>query len=72
MARRNRRVEIGWTWVGRPYQLSHVNTEAKFLMFRHAFETLGCARVELKTNVLNEKSRNAMKQIGRASCRERV
>ena len=62
--RRNRRVEIGWTWVGRPYQRSHVNTEAKFLMFRHAFETLGCARVELKTNVLNDKSRNAMKRIG--------
>jgi N-acetyltransferase len=62
--RRNRHVEIGWTWVGKPFQRSHVNTEAKFLMMRHAFEDLGCARVELKTNVLNEKSRNAMKRIG--------
>ena len=62
--RRNRRVEIGWTWVGRRFQRSHVNTEAKYLMMRHAFETEGCVRVELKTNVLNEKSRNAMKRMG--------
>ncbi len=60
----NRRVEIGWTWVGRPFQRSHVNTEAKFLMLRHAFETWGCKRVELKTNVFNERSRNAMLRIG--------
>jgi RimJ/RimL family protein N-acetyltransferase len=62
--RRNRRVEIGWTWVGRPFQRTHVNTEAKYLMMRHAFETLGCARVELKTNVLNRRSRDAMLRIG--------
>lgn len=62
--RHNRRVEIGWTWVGRPYQRSHVNTEAKHLMLRHAFETLGCVRVELKTNVLNRRSRDAMLRIG--------
>ncbi len=62
--RRNRRMEIGWTWVGKPFQRSHVNTEAKYLMMRHAFDDLGCVRVELKTNVLNEKSRNAMKRIG--------
>lgn len=61
---RNRRVEIGWTWVGRPFQRSHVNTEAKYLMMSHAFETLGCVRVELKTNVLNQRSRDAMKRIG--------
>jgi len=61
---RNRRVEIGWTWVGREFQRSHVNTEAKYLMMTHAFEVLGCVRVELKTNVLNERSRNAMKRIG--------
>jgi RimJ/RimL family protein N-acetyltransferase len=60
----NRHVEIGWTWVGRPFQRTYVNTEAKYLMLRHAFETLGCTRVELKTNVLNERSRNAMKRIG--------
>src|SRR5438093_3790055 len=62
--RHNRRVEIGWTWVGRPYQRSYVNTEAKYLMLRHAFETLGCVRVELKTNVLNRRSRDAMLRIG--------
>lgn len=62
--RRNRRVEIGWTWIGTAFQRSHVNTEAKHLMMRHAFEELGCVRVELKTNLLNDKSRNAMKRIG--------
>jgi RimJ/RimL family protein N-acetyltransferase len=62
--RRHRRMEIGWTWVGLRHQRSHVNTEAKYLMMRHAFEDLGCVRVELKTNVLNEKSRSAMRRIG--------
>ena len=60
----HRKVEIGWTWVGRPWQRSPVNTEAKFLMLRHAFETWGCIRVELKTDVLNQRSRNAMLRIG--------
>ncbi|TMQ72187.1 MAG: GNAT family N-acetyltransferase [Candidatus Eisenbacteria bacterium] len=60
----NRKAEIGWTWVGRPFQRSHVNTEAKYLMMRHAFETWGCMRVELKTNVLNRRSRDAMLRIG--------
>ncbi|MEO5617549.1 MAG: GNAT family protein [Candidatus Eisenbacteria bacterium] len=63
----NRRVEIGWTWVGRPFQRSHVNTEAKYLMMTHAFESVGCVRVELKTNALNSRSRNAMLRIG---CKE--
>ena len=62
--RYNRRMEIGWTWVGRPFQRSYVNTEAKYLMLRHAFETLGCVRVELKTNALNRRSRDAMLRIG--------
>jgi RimJ/RimL family protein N-acetyltransferase len=65
--RPHRKVEIGWTWVGRPYQRSYVNTEAKYLMLRHAFEVWGCLRVELKTNALNTRSRNAMLRIG---CRE--
>ena len=60
----NHRVEIGWTWIGRPWQRSAVNTEAKYLMLRHAFETLGCKRVELKTDALNERSRNAILRIG--------
>ena len=61
---KNRKVEIGWTWVGKPFQRSHVNTEAKYLMLSHAFEHVGCIRVELKTNALNSKSRNAMLRIG--------
>jgi RimJ/RimL family protein N-acetyltransferase len=62
--REHRRVEIGCTWVGRPWQRSVVNTEAKYLLLRHAFETLGCIRVELKTDSLNEKSRTAIQRIG--------
>jgi N-acetyltransferase len=60
----HRRVEIGSTWIGKPWQRSAVNTEAKYLMLRHAFEELGCIRVELKTDALNEKSRNAILRIG--------
>lgn len=60
----HRRVEIGWTWIGRPWQRTPANTEAKLLMMRHAFETLGCVRVELKTDLLNERSRRAILRIG--------
>ncbi len=60
----NRRVEIGWTWVAREWQRTPVNTEAKYLMLRHAFEELGCMRVEFKTDSTNDKSRNAMLRIG--------
>jgi RimJ/RimL family protein N-acetyltransferase len=60
----NRRVEIGWTWIAPAWQRTGANTEAKVLMLRHAFEGLGCMRVELKTDVLNTKSRNAMLRIG--------
>ena len=60
----HRRLEIGWTWIGRDWQRTAVNTEAKYLMLRHAFETLGCMRVELKTNALNQRSRAAMRRIG--------
>jgi RimJ/RimL family protein N-acetyltransferase len=62
--RTHQRVEIGWTWVGREWQRTAVNTEAKYLLLRHAFETLGCIRVELKTDSLNEKSRAAILRIG--------
>lgn len=60
----NRKVEIGSTWLGRRWQRTVANTEAKYLMLRHAFEQLGCIRVELKTDVLNQKSRNAILRIG--------
>jgi RimJ/RimL family protein N-acetyltransferase len=62
--RTHHRVEIGWTWVAGPWQRSAINTEAKFLLLRHAFETLKCIRVELKTDSLNERSRNAIRRIG--------
>jgi RimJ/RimL family protein N-acetyltransferase len=62
--RRNLRVEIGWTWIARPWQRSPVNTEAKYLMLRYAFEELGCMRVELKTDALNERSRRAIARLG--------
>jgi N-acetyltransferase len=60
----NRRVEIGWTWIAKPWQRSYVNTEAKLLMLRHAFEHWGCLRVELKTDRLNARSRAAIARIG--------
>jgi RimJ/RimL family protein N-acetyltransferase len=58
------RVEIGWTWVAREWQRTAINTEAKYLLLKHAFESLGCMRVELKTDSLNEKSRAAILRIG--------
>ena len=60
----NRRVEIGWTWLRRDRQRTACNTEAKYLMLSHAFDVLGCIRVELKTDALNEKSRAAILRIG--------
>ncbi|WP_205504181.1 GNAT family N-acetyltransferase [Rufibacter psychrotolerans] len=60
----NKGLEIGWTWIISAYQRTAVNTEAKYLLLRHAFEELGCIRVTLKTDVLNERSRQAMLRIG--------
>src|SRR5208283_1669620 len=62
--RANRRVEIGSTWIAPKWQRTAINTEAKYLMLRHAFETWGCIRVELKTDALNQGSRNAILRIG--------
>jgi RimJ/RimL family protein N-acetyltransferase len=62
--RANRRMEIGATWIAAHWRRTAVNTEAKYLMLRHAFETLGCIRVELKTDALNHRSRNAIRRIG--------
>ena len=60
----NRHVEIGATWIAKPWQRTTINSEAKYLMLRHAFETLGCVRVELKTDALNQQSRQAIRRIG--------
>jgi N-acetyltransferase len=62
--RANRRVEIGSTWIVPKWQRTAVNTEAKYLMLRHAFEVWNCSRVELKTDALNQKSRTAILRIG--------
>src|ERR1700680_3992162 len=60
----NRRVEIGSTWIAPAWQRTAVNTEAKYLMLRHAFEVWKCFRVELKTDAQNQRSRNAILRIG--------
>ncbi len=64
IVREHRRVEIGWTWLGTEFQRTVVNTEAKYLMLRHAFEHWGCMRVEFKTSLTNLKSQNAMRRLG--------
>jgi len=60
----NHRVEIGTTWIARSWQRTFVNTHAKFLMLRHAFEGLGCNAVELRTHRLNDQSRAAIERLG--------
>ena len=62
--RANRKLEIGHTWLSASVQRSPVNTEAKYLLLRHAFETMHCVRVQFTTDELNEKSRNAILRIG--------
>ena len=61
---KDRGLEIGGTWYGLDFQRTPVNTECKYLLLRHAFETLGCVRVQLKTDVRNERSQKAIERIG--------
>lgn len=60
----DRRVEIGFTWIGLSWQRTIVNTEAKYLLLRHAFESLGCVRVEFRADSENEASCRAIRRIG--------
>jgi len=60
----HRRVEIGFTFIAAAWQRTHVNSEAKYLMLRHAFEQWGVNRVELLTDALNTRSRAAIARIG--------
>jgi RimJ/RimL family protein N-acetyltransferase len=60
----HRRVEIGWTWIARQWQRTFINTETKYLLLSHAFDALGCMRVEFKTDSTNSRSRNALMRIG--------
>jgi N-acetyltransferase len=61
---RDKGLEIGGTWYGTDFQRSAVNTECKYLLLEHAFETLGCIRVQLKTDLRNERSQKAIERIG--------
>src|SRR6185436_20106190 len=59
-----RGLEIGGTWYGPEFQRTAVNTECKYLLLQHAFETLNCIRVQLKTDLRNERSQKAIERIG--------
>ena len=60
----HKRVEIGGTWYRKSVQRSGLNTECKFLLLRHAFETLGCNVVEFRTHFINAQSRRAIERLG--------
>jgi RimJ/RimL family protein N-acetyltransferase len=60
----HRGIEIGRTWIGKAHQGSRVNPESKLLLFRHAFETLGVLRVQLKTDLRNVQSQRAIEKLG--------
>ena len=60
----DRGLEVGGTWYGLDFQRTAVNTECKYLLFQHAFETLGAIRLQLKTDSRNERSQRAIERIG--------
>lgn len=60
----HRHLEIGYTWLGLPWQRTAANTESKYLMLRHAFESMRCLRVEFRADAENEPSRRALARIG--------
>ncbi|WP_228979329.1 GNAT family N-acetyltransferase [Streptomyces sp. DH12] len=64
MAEADRRLEIGWSWLGRDFRGRGVNRWAKYLLLEHAFERLGAERVEFKTDVLNTQARRGLANIG--------
>lgn len=61
---RDHGLEIGYTWLGRAYQRTAANTEAKYLLLQNAFETIGAYRVELKTDLRNTRSQRAIERLG--------
>ena len=61
---KDRGLEIGGTWYGTDFQRTPVNTECKYLLMAHAFETLKCIRVQLKTDKRNERSQKAIERLG--------
>jgi RimJ/RimL family protein N-acetyltransferase len=64
ISRRDSGLEIGSTWLGRRWQRTGINTEAKYLLLRHAFEDLGAVRVELRTDLRNLQSQAAIERLG--------
>lgn len=60
----NRHVEIGWTWLARACWRTPLNTECKYLLLKHAFEDWQCIRVQLKTDLRNERSQRAIERLG--------
>lgn len=60
----HKRLEIGWTWIGQKFQKTGLNRAVKFELLKYGFESLNLNRIELKTDALNSKSRNAMKKMG--------
>jgi RimJ/RimL family protein N-acetyltransferase len=62
--RAHRALEIGWTWIGVPWQRTAINTECKLLLLGHAFDVHGAHRVTLKTDARNERSQRAIERIG--------
>lgn len=61
---RNKRAEIGWTWLGREFHGKGINAQTKFLLLKYCFEELDFERVEFKTDILNKPARNSLKRIG--------
>jgi N-acetyltransferase len=64
ISRHDRRLEIGSTWIAKPWQRTGINTDAKYLLLRHAFEDLGAVRVQLKTDKRNLQSQAAIERLG--------
>lgn len=64
IAPEHRGLEIGGTWYGLEFQRTAVNTECKYLLLQHAFETLGCIRVQFKTDLRNVRSQKAIERLG--------
>lgn len=64
LAESDRRLEIGWSWLGRAFRGTRVNGWSKYLLLQHAFEAMSCERVEFKTDVLNLQARAGLRKIG--------
>ncbi|MCX5011193.1 GNAT family N-acetyltransferase [Streptomyces sp. NBC_00555] len=64
MAEADKRLEIGWSWLGRDFRGKGINRWAKYLLLRHAFDVLEAERVEFKTDILNIQARRGLRNIG--------